>query len=57
MEDLLAAQIVDNALVFIKDILCLKLLCRTNVFKPSYVDTCGLYENYICGKKEIKKWS
>jgi len=52
MEDLLAAQIVDNVLVFIKDILCSKLLCRTNVFKPSYVDTCGLYEKYICGKKK-----
>lgn len=51
MEFLLAAQIMDNVLVFIKDILYLKLLCRTNVFKPSYVDTCGLYEKYICGTK------
>jgi len=52
MEDLLAAQIMDNVLVSIQNILCLKLLCRTNVFKPSYVDTCGLYENYVCGKKK-----
>jgi len=56
MEDLLAAQIVDNVLFFIKDILFLKLSCRTNVFKPSYVDTCALYERYICWKKR-KKWS
>lgn len=52
MEDLLAAQIGDNVLGFIKDILCLKLLCGTNVFKPSYVDTCGLYEKYICWKNK-----
>jgi len=47
MEDLLAAQIVGNVLGFIKDILFSKLLCGTNVFKPSNVGTCGLYEKYI----------